>query len=239
MMGSYCIFCRRRLTRRTHRCAKCACGNSKTLRADRCVRCVDESVELKARRCRVCGVRCDRKEWETCSHKCRGMLKSLRHRLPAAITRLERTYSRAMLALARRAQRADLNIRRCKDCDTQIGRRVVRCAQCAAVHFRAEKRRFRQFYGRKYKQRAKRGAIIERGVSRLAVFRRDGWRCRLCGVVTPRHLSGTNNQHSPELDHIVPLALGGDHSWQNVQCLCRSCNAAKGCKVLGQLRINI
>jgi 5-methylcytosine-specific restriction endonuclease McrA len=33
-----------------------------------------------------------------------------------------------------------------------------------------------------------------------------------------------------ELDHVVPLALGGKHSIENAQPLCRSCNASKHVK---------
>jgi 5-methylcytosine-specific restriction endonuclease McrA len=37
------------------------------------------------------------------------------------------------------------------------------------------------------------------------------------------------------LDHIVPLAKGGTHTWNNVQCTCRRCNAGKAAKVIGQM----
>lgn len=30
-----------------------------------------------------------------------------------------------------------------------------------------------------------------------------------------------------EYDHIVPLALGGEHSWENLQPLCKSCHKRK------------
>lgn len=68
-----------------------------------------------------------------------------------------------------------------------------------------------------------------------AVFARDGWRCKLCGVRTPEKLRGTIEPTAPELDHIVPLAAGGEHSYRNTQCLCRSCNAAKSDGPGGQL----
>lgn len=60
------------------------------------------------------------------------------------------------------------------------------------------------------------------------VFERDGWQCRLCGIDTPRSLRGTYQADAPELDHIIPLALGGSHTKANTQCACRSCNALKG-----------
>src|SRR5690606_31051798 len=62
----------------------------------------------------------------------------------------------------------------------------------------------------------------------IEVFKRDGWRCYLCGCDTPRSLRGTNDPRAPELEHVVALANGGTHTWGNVRCACRACNAAKG-----------
>jgi 5-methylcytosine-specific restriction endonuclease McrA len=52
---------------------------------------------------------------------------------------------------------------------------------------------------------------------RLAVWRRDRGRCRECG-------SGFDLQY----DHVIPLALGGASSVDNLQLLCADCNRAKG-----------
>jgi 5-methylcytosine-specific restriction endonuclease McrA len=67
------------------------------------------------------------------------------------------------------------------------------------------------------------------------VFARDKWRCQLCKVRTPKRLRGTTHPRAPELDHIVPIAAGGDHTWNNVQCACRKCNGEKGSAPAGQL----
>lgn len=73
----------------------------------------------------------------------------------------------------------------------------------------------------------KKGVTVEY-VDPLIVLDRDNWKCRLCGRDTPKILRGTHDMNAPEVDHIVPLAQGGVHSYQNTQCLCRACNAAKG-----------
>jgi 5-methylcytosine-specific restriction endonuclease McrA len=52
---------------------------------------------------------------------------------------------------------------------------------------------------------------------RLAVWRRDRGRCRECG-----------NGFDLQYDHIIPLALGGATSVDNLQILCGDCNRAKG-----------
>lgn len=76
-----------------------------------------------------------------------------------------------------------------------------------------------------------------RRVSATKVFQRDGWRCQLCGVKVRRLKGRRFDDRSPHLDHIIPLRAGGEHSYLNVQCLCRKCNLSKGSKALGQLRL--
>jgi 5-methylcytosine-specific restriction endonuclease McrA len=61
----------------------------------------------------------------------------------------------------------------------------------------------------------------------LIVYERDNWMCGICGAavdrsaVFPAHMSAS-------LDHIVPLASGGEHSINNSQCSHWICNSRKG-----------
>lgn len=87
-------------------------------------------------------------------------------------------------------------------------------------------------------QRARRAGVVSRSdVDPMKVFARDDWRCQLCGIHTPKRLRGTTESAAPELDHIIPLALGGPHTNDNVQCACRACNHAKGATWRGQVRV--
>ena len=43
-----------------------------------------------------------------------------------------------------------------------------------------------------------------------------------------RALRGTHKDRAPEVEHIVSLADGGHHTWNNVACACRRCNIKKG-----------
>lgn len=89
----------------------------------------------------------------------------------------------------------------------------------------------------KQARRARRSASMVEPVSAFKVFARDGWRCHLCGVRTLKRLRGTTDDRAPELDHIVPLAKGGEHSYRNTACACRRCNIEKSDAMLGQLRL--
>jgi hypothetical protein len=57
-------------------------------------------------------------------------------------------------------------------------------------------------------------------VVKTAVWQRDGGRCRQCGA-----------QQYLEFDHIIPYSKGGASSVNNVQLLCRMCNAKKGAHI--------
>jgi 5-methylcytosine-specific restriction endonuclease McrA len=60
---------------------------------------------------------------------------------------------------------------------------------------------------------------------RLGVFRRDGYQCRHCGCVA--------RADELEVDHIVPVSLGGADEPENLQTLCRPCNRRKGNRYSG------
>lgn len=67
------------------------------------------------------------------------------------------------------------------------------------------------------------------------VFARDSWKCQLCRRTLKPSDRGTVKPVAPELDHIIPIAAGGSHTWGNVQLACRECNQRKRAKALGQL----
>ena len=59
---------------------------------------------------------------------------------------------------------------------------------------------------------------------RLAILRRDQWRCRIDGP-------GCTHR-ATSVDHIVPLALGGARlDPANVRAACRHCNSALGARM--------
>lgn len=72
------------------------------------------------------------------------------------------------------------------------------------------------------------GATILHRIDPINVFSLHNWRCATCGCDTPESLKGTNHPSAPTLDHIIPLSRGGQHTMDNLQCLCRDCNTAKG-----------
>ena len=128
-------------------------------------------------------------------------------------------------------------VRQCVGCGatfTQVEKWQRRCSSgCVTEAERAQKRRA------KARRRAIcRGAAADQ-IDPLAVFRRDKYRCHMCGCKTRAEARGTCDPLAPELDHLVSLADGGQHTWGNVACACRSCNGEKGAASRGQLLLPI
>jgi len=142
-------------------------------------------------------------------------------------------------------QKYHLSLARIKDARDRDPRSCAECGKLFVPEYGNKRRKFcsedcgytaAKRTSRKVGKLRKRVATIE-PVNATKVFDRDGWRCQLCKCFTPRKHRGTYHPRAPELDHIVPLAAGGEHSYRNTQCTCRKCNSAKGSKPLGQLRL--
>ncbi len=56
--------------------------------------------------------------------------------------------------------------------------------------------------------------------SRINLMARDNFQCQYCGVKPARQ--------ELNLDHVVPRALGGRSTWENVVTSCLACNRKKG-----------
>jgi 5-methylcytosine-specific restriction endonuclease McrA len=101
----------------------------------------------------------------------------------------------------------------------------------------ASSRRKANSKARPRRRALKRGANIE-SFSPIEIFERDGYICQLCGIKTRPDFKSQYHPKRPELDHIIPLSIGGDHSMVNTQCLCRHCNITKSNSGKGdQLRL--
>lgn len=181
-----------------------------------------------------------------CSMECRKLAHASLRREVAWI----RGMASAHRKLAREAARRDSAAKICtskrashqfacvncgKSCSEPVrpGPPRIRCETCRSE----AKRKSRRIA--KSARRARIRSLPRESIDPLEVFERDRWRCHMCGSKTPRRLRGSLDDAAPELDHVVPLALGGSHTWSNVACACRSCNGTKGAKALGQLHLPV
>lgn len=101
-----------------------------------------------------------------------------------------------------------------------------KCSRKATSH--------RHDVGRRLKIRT---AMVDTDISLDGLFRRDGGMCAICGEPCDycdheeRDGFFIAGENYPSVDHIVPLAKGGLHSWDNVQLAHFKCNTLKGARV--------
>ncbi len=217
-------------------------------------------IATKARDCLVCGrvfrrwKRGEDDALKCCSRECGFELMRIRgaiSRFIQAEKAIYRKWARATAERARLALIEPLPPRMCKDCGkVELNKFKHFCPDCQARRLSENRARvihkLRTTPEGKIKRKARRRTdkarrrAIERGVyaerfDPLEILARDGWRCHICGGLTPKRLRGTYDDRAPELDHIVPLSKGGQHTRQNTACACRRCNIVKSGEVRGQM----
>ena len=74
---------------------------------------------------------------------------------------------------------------------------------------------------RRNREHLKRSAVSDITAEQELAMRAKARKCPLCGV---RMRSDGGKPDSKELDHIIPIAVGGTHTHGNVRIICRRCN---------------
>lgn len=196
---------------------------------------------------KTCSKACFKAQWTRPSRAVRGQKLAVEQRVCARCeqfftpTSYQSTYctpacrtdARRDMANGRRVPRRDPNAKgECRECGAIFARRDANQWSCSVAcctrywaRVNARTRRARMF-------RAEYEVFDP-----IEVLDRDGWRCHLCGIKTPKRLRGTKARNAPELDHIIPLAAGGAHTRLNTACACAHCNRTKSDRPLGQIRL--
>jgi 5-methylcytosine-specific restriction endonuclease McrA len=142
----------------------------------------------------------------------------------------------------------------CKDCGKSLGLRKLKstmrfCNDCANVRNKKSSKqnhKVKMLTDEKYrlktnaeaaKQRHKRRTLQSNGelIDLYELAERDQWQCKLCNEPISKdakHYKGNLHLQGPSLDHIIPVSLGGTHTWDNVQLAHFYCNSIRGNKPL-------
>jgi hypothetical protein len=106
-------------------------------------------------------------------------------------------------------------------------------ADCRRVHLAAKARDEQAAY------RAAHGESRARKFERARkqrIFDRDGWVCQLCGDPIPED-ARRPDPLAAEVDHCVPVALGGSDDPSNLQAAHARCNRVKGDRFVSPLAV--
>ena len=71
--------------------------------------------------------------------------------------------------------------------------------------------------------------LMQRRLSRQAVFFRDGYTCQYCGKAT-KQLT---------LEHVVPRSRDGPHVWENIVSACMACNHRKAGRTPSEAKMRL
>jgi 5-methylcytosine-specific restriction endonuclease McrA len=117
----------------------------------------------------------------------------------------------------------------CK-CGKLIGKRFHKCMNCVL-----EDKDSYEILSKRRRYLAYRAG--DRGISWRVLGKRDHWFCHLCGNPVTAKPGTAYVPDGATVDHIVPIAKNGTHTWNNVALAHRSCNVARGAKDLELLNV--
>jgi 5-methylcytosine-specific restriction endonuclease McrA len=78
----------------------------------------------------------------------------------------------------------------------------------------------------KHSYEARRRSSYVEAVWHNKVYERDGYRCGICNKKV-RMDKEVPHPLAPTLDHIVPISLGGEHSYANIRTAHFNCNSKR------------
>lgn len=76
---------------------------------------------------------------------------------------------------------------------------------------------------------------VDRSITISKLLERDKKICGICGL--PVLPGATNHNDKPSIDHIIPIKLGGQHTWENVRLVHCGCNNSRGNRADGSYEI--
>lgn len=119
------------------------------------------------------------------------------------------------------------------------GRYVGRRFCSDRCRYRAKQQRRRKLgllTNSSHQARARKHGVRYEPIDVTTVYTRDRWRCGICRRQVNPKLTYPHPM-SASLDHLLPLALGGDHVYANVQAAHLQCNMDKGTAGTDQLAL--
>lgn len=132
--------------------------------------------------------------------------------------------------------REGISTKTCIDCGKDFlsfSEQHIRCLDCKTEIEKAKRRYWKRMREVKIKSNGK----ADNSITLARLIKRDNGICQLCGekVDINDYFYNNNNYRisgklHPSIDHIKPLAKGGEHTWDNVQLAHLYCNSTKGSK---------
>lgn len=137
--------------------------------------------------------------------------------------------------------------KKCITCDKEYKGRSgadSKCVECKAEANRASRRAYRARRtakgvrpGNGLRTMARKAGAYMDTVIPKKVYERDKWKCVSCGCKVVMCKAYQPRQAS--IDHIIPLSMGGSHTYGNVQTMCVTCNSSKGNNITNNVQLTV
>lgn len=111
---------------------------------------------------------------------------------------------------------------------------------CSQICMRMHRKKIKRNQNRAHDKRLKRCAVIDHSINLKDLYDRDLGICWLCGSRCDwndkriRKRTVICGETYPSIDHVLPIAKGGEHIWENVRLAHRGCNSHKRDMVLSE-----
>lgn len=180
-------------------------------------------------RCLKCGAFADK-----CASVARKKYSNMRCVNCAAIKKQQARLSDMESRKEKKAARATEQLEKAREKDAKLNKR---CEECG-IPFKASSSRQiycteacanRTYNRRKETMRRRRLRIngaIDHSINIAKLIKRDKGVCGICGGKVDSTVDSNDGDY-PSIDHVIPVARGGTHTWDNVQLAHRRCNIIK------------
>lgn len=167
------------------------------------------------------------------------------------------------IKLFKRQERKDKLCAKCRKSENEKGTsyalcKTATCPSCKKEHLakttkshcpecvQDKKREKLRLYKRKrkadyndktFRARCRKYGVRYEPVNRRMVYEKDKYKCYLCKCRVV--ISGEYRPDQATLDHILPLSLGGSHTYDNVRTCCMLCNSNRSNNVTKPVQIGL
>ena len=127
-------------------------------------------------------------------------------------------------------RKANHRIIMCSECGKTVDVYNSNKKTCSAECSKVRTSRMRREY---HDKRLNDSNIVDKDISIKTLYKRDKGVCYICGGKcdfkdhTREGSNFTSGSTYPSIDHVIPLARGGKHSWSNVKLAHHLCNSKK------------
>ena len=124
--------------------------------------------------------------------------------------------------------------RKCQECNSDSYFRQRYCSSKCQIKAqrRTETYKSNKRAGSRRRRARKRNSYNET-VYLEVIAQRDKHKCHICRKRVNMNLAYTD-KHSATMDHLIPISLGGDHTYTNIRLAHRTCNSSKGNRAVNE-----